>query len=191
MLPRPDLIEPQLVRAGLTGEPCAILDRDLLSGARVESDVPRVERIGALTRSEGEHARPLEKEITTLREEEGKTREVDLPLVRLDLGEVGVDACGRPQARRHAVVEVEAQVPGKGRSVVTGRAAGGIGTGHVPDARDRRRDGFEAHPLRHASQPPKASGEDRAHPFVPAPSPPQYVLVLPLDRALEVDAPLV
>ena len=63
-----------------------------------------------VARAELEHAGVLEEEIALLGEEQVEARQVDLLLVGFDLREVGVDGEVPRQARRHAVLHVEAGV---------------------------------------------------------------------------------
>ena len=88
--------------------------------ALVEADAPAVEQhrrvagAGVLPgrddAAEGERALVLEEELALLGKEQAEPRQVDLLLVGLDLGEVGVVGEVRGQALRHAVLHVDADV---------------------------------------------------------------------------------
>src|SRR5690606_36825805 len=105
-------------------------------------------------------------------------------LVALDLGEVGVEAHRRAQARRDAVVDVEAHLARVRRGVRLRRLGA--------PSRDRRGDGLQTDSLAHAGEPGELAGVDGAEEALSAaPSAPEDLLVPAPDRALEVDAPRV
>src|SRR5690606_17760419 len=107
--------------------------------AAVQTDPPREERIWATPGCELEDARALQEEVPLLREAGGKAGQIHLTLIALDLREVGVEAERGAQARRDAVVEVEADVARVRRRVHVARL--------IPPRRDGRRPCLEPDPL--------------------------------------------
>ena len=108
---------PTLYAARASGQPPAAVDRDL--AAPIEADAPAVEqrrRVAAEVAgaAEVEDALVLEEEVALLGEEQAEARQVDLLLVGLDLGEVGVVGEVGGQAPRDAVLHVEADVAAEG-----------------------------------------------------------------------------
>jgi len=98
--------------------------------AGVEPDAAREEHLHerrlarvALRQTELEDAGVLQEELALLGEEEGEAGEVDLLLVGLDLGEVGVEREIEREAARDPPLEVEAQLDVVPRRVVLGCGA--------------------------------------------------------------------
>src|SRR5690606_21649245 len=85
-----DLVEADLVRARLPGVAASVADGD--GTGLAQADPPRAEGHRAAALREREDARALEEEVTLLGEALREAGEVDLTLVALDLGEVGVEA---------------------------------------------------------------------------------------------------
>ena len=120
----------EAVAADAAGQAPAAVDRH--GAALFEPDAPAVEQDRHLVRApptcrrraaERERARVLEEELALLREEEAEAREVDLLLVGLDLGEVGVVGEVGREVLRHAVLHVDADVAGRRRARVRPPAA--------------------------------------------------------------------
>ncbi len=105
--------EPDVVGAHLSGEPGAAQDPDRLAGN--ESDPPAEEEVHLLRRSELEGRGVLQEEGPLFREEERKPGEVDLLVVRLDLGEVGVRGHVHGEIRRHTPFHIQSDVEPLGR----------------------------------------------------------------------------
>ena len=151
MVGRTDLVEADFVASYLACESRAVEDRKLLPRCSIQPDVSRIERLCLLAGREVEDASTFEKEVTELRKPQREAGQVHLPLVALDFGEVRVDAGGRPEARRDAVVDVQAQVVGKRRGVVPRHAARRFGARNVLDVADEGRNSLEAQALRQVS----------------------------------------
>ena len=92
------------------GESRAGEDRNLLS-VLADADAPAEEHFGLAGAADREEPGILQEERPLLREEEIEAVQIHLLLVHFDLGEVGVDGRVQRQARRHAVLGVEADVP--------------------------------------------------------------------------------
>src|SRR5439155_6396971 len=91
-------------------EPAAAHDRYRLAEG-VDADATRKEQVHGLWRTGREDARILEEEGPFLREEQRKTREIRALLVHFDLREVGVVREVERETRRHAVLELAADIP--------------------------------------------------------------------------------
>ena len=91
-------------RAGLAGQ--ARAPRDVVGDA----DPPAEEDLRLLRIAEIEESRPLQEELALLLEEEAEAGQVDLDVVGLDLGEVGVEGRVERQVGGDRVLEIEAQV---------------------------------------------------------------------------------
>ena len=108
---RRDVHRGDVVPAGLAGQPRPPDDRYRDAAFR-QADPSREEQVGAAPEAgpaaDVEHAGVLQEEVALLGEEEREARQVDLLLVHLDLGEVGVQREVQVEARRHAVFDVEA-----------------------------------------------------------------------------------
>jgi hypothetical protein len=142
-------VEQSHILAGhLSGDLCA--EVDLLRCAVAQTDAAAEEGENALgapgeevlllvSTREIEGGRAVEKEIPAFGEEQGVAREVDLALIDLSLGEVGIDRQIGPYERRRVVEEVEtsAGVGGAGDVTPAGRGLGGeqavgLDRGRVP-----------------------------------------------------------
>ena len=81
--------------ARLAGQLAAEVDALLRAGRFVQPDSPAVKRreraADGEPAAEVEERRTVEEEVALLREEQGEASEVDLALIDLGLGEVGID----------------------------------------------------------------------------------------------------
>ena len=134
--------------------------------------------------AEPEDIGPLEKELPLLREEEAVGRQVELLLVGLDLGEIGIDRQVGGHVRRQPVLQIDARI---GRSPERGR---GLLLVAAPD--DIGRD-LELLPLREARQPGQVAEIRDLQPAHVAVAPedggPEALLPFPGDGPSEVDPP--
>src|SRR5690606_8543483 len=84
------------------------------AGARedllIQTNSPREEGLGRLRSAVLEEARALQEELAFLGKEQVEPGEVELHVVGLDLSEVGIDGQVEREARREAVLEVDAEV---------------------------------------------------------------------------------
>ena len=134
--------------------------------------------------AEPEDVGALEKELPLLREEEAVGRQVELLLVGLDLGEIGVDRQVGGHVRRQPVLQIDARV---GRSPERGR---GLLLVAAPD--DIGHD-LELLPLREAREPGQVAEIGDLQPahiaIAPEDGGPEALLPLPGDGPSEIDPP--
>ena len=98
-----------VVASGLARQSAAADDRHRLAGG-VQADAAAEEQIHLTRVADREEAGVLEEERPLLGEEQIEAIEIDLLVVDLDLGEVGVDRAVERQARRDVVLDVAAGV---------------------------------------------------------------------------------
>jgi hypothetical protein len=100
-----------------SGEPAAADDRNR-AAIGSNADGPAEEHVGLAVDAHGEEAGVLEKERPLLGKEQIESIEVDLLFVNLDLREIGVVGRIERQARRHAVLQIDADVAQLGRAAL-------------------------------------------------------------------------
>ena len=158
-----DVQRPDVEGADLAGQPSTrpnrhhprALQPDL--AAEEQGGQPAAEVPAAL--GEVEVAPTLQEELALLREEQAEPRQVDLLLVHLDLGEVGVEGEVCRQVARHAVLDVEPGLAVRGVAhrrrgrEVRGDAADGVRLDLEVHTLGRRLEPHERTGLRHAPEP--------------------------------------
>ena len=170
--PRP--FSPECLEPGGNGNDPVVEEAD---AAGVEGDEVLLQ-----IQTKVEEVRAVGEEGPLLRKEEGKAREVDLPAVGLDLGEVGVDRDNAIELGCHVVTDIDARLAlGEAvvRDVVVLELAQGVGRHRQAPALGKRRDPFEVPGPPHVEEvciqrrPGPAEGHE-----------------LPRDVPLDVEAPL-
>ena len=177
----------------LPGQAGAAQDRNRLAAgadadppAEEELGLPRVVERRAAAVAHGESAGVLEEERPLLRKEEVEPVEVDLLIVHLHLREVGVVGEIESQSRRHAVLQVAAEVAQAGGEVP--RGAGVRPARRLADD-VRRQLQRPPQPLRRHDASHLARLRDPEQIELPRNRRPVRRLVAAADVALEVDAP--
>ena len=94
---------------GLAGDAAAADDRNRFAVV-ADADAAAEEQVDLTRIADAEEAGVLEEERALLRKEQLEAIEVDLLIVDFDLREVGVDGGVERQARRDAVLQVDAEV---------------------------------------------------------------------------------
>ena len=184
---RVDVHRGDVVAVHLAGEPRSADDGDRLPPVR-QADAPREEEVGhppeaAAARPDVEHPGVFEEEVALLRKEEREAGQVDLLLVHLHLREVGVQGQVEVEARRYAVLDVQAVV-------VEPRAVEAALDAILPPAGQRVGRQPQIHAAVDRADAVHRAGEaDAGQRVLLRDRRPEYLLVLAADVPHEVDAP--